>query len=84
MSDLEITFAFIYIACLAGCAYTSYRLGFREGTTKMIEFCASKRDKHGMTLMKFDGDNIEFLDVLEYNKLVLDALAKVTHVDERA
>jgi len=81
---MEITFAMIFVGCLAGCAYTSYKLGFREGTGKMIEFCASRRDKHGMTLMKFEGENIEFLDTLEYNKLVLDAISKVTKVDERA
>tara|TARA_B100000927_G_scaffold20911_1_gene15972 strand:- start:5258 stop:5500 length:243 start_codon:yes stop_codon:yes gene_type:complete len=61
---------------MGGCAYTSYRIGFREGTGAYIEFCKSRRDKAGYTCMHFFGDRIEFVDTLEYNKAVLDSIAE--------
>ena len=67
----------ILMACGIGLAYTSYRIGFREGTGSMIDFCKSKRNKQGLTCMHFFGDNIEFIDALEYNRTMLDGIAKV-------
>ena len=74
MNDIEIVFAVAAIGILIGGMWSSYRLGFREGTGKMIDFCKSKADKQGMTTMHFFGENIEFIDPLSYNKDVLDKI----------
>jgi hypothetical protein len=66
----------IIMVCGFGLGYTSYRIGFKEGTSKMIDFCKSKRNKQGLTCMHFFGENIEFIDALEYNKAMLDGIAK--------
>ena len=64
----------IIMACGIGLAYTSYRIGFKDGTSSMIDFCKNKSN-NGYTLMHFFGENIEFLDALDYNRKVLEALA---------
>jgi len=52
---------------MGGCAYTSYRIGFREGSGSMIDFVRSKRNRAGYTTMHFFGDQIEFVDHLGKN-----------------
>ena len=81
MNDIEIVFAIAAISILIGGMWSSYRLGFREGTGKMIDFVKSKADKRGMTTMYFFGENIEFIDPLTYNKDVLDKI--VDKLEER-
>jgi hypothetical protein len=68
---------FIIILCGLGLAYTSFRIGFREGSGKMVEFIKTKRNKQGFTLMHFYGEDIQFLDALDYNRSVLEAIGKV-------
>ena len=83
MNDIEIVFAIAAISILIGGMWSSYRLGFREGTGKMIDFVKSKADKRGMTTMYFFGNNIEFVDPLSYNKDVLDKIIdKLEESDE--
>ena len=60
---------------MGGCAYTSYRIGFREGSGSMIDFVKSKRNKAGYTTMHFFGDHIEFVDHLEQMDKVLNKIA---------
>ena len=74
MNDIEIIFAVAAIGVLIGGMWSSYRLGFREGTSKMIDFVKAKADKRGMTTMLFFGEHIEFVDPLSYNKEVLDKI----------
>ena len=81
MSDINFIFAVLAIGILMGGMWSSYRLGFREGTGKMIDFCKSKADTRGMTLMHFFGENIEFIDPLTYNKDMLDKI--VDKLEER-
>ena len=83
MNDIEIVFAIAAISILIGGMWSSYRLGFRQGTGKMIDFVKSKADKRGMTTMYFFGNNIEFVDPLSYNKDVLDKIIdKLEESDE--
>ena len=81
MSDINFIFGLLAIGILIGGMWSSYRLGFREGTGKMIDFVKSKADKRGMTTMYFFGENIEFIDPLTYNKDVLDKI--VDKLEER-
>ena len=74
MTDINIIFGMLFIGILIGGMWTSYRLGFREGTSKMIDFCQGKRNKQGFVLMHFFGENIEFMDALDYNRAILDAI----------
>ena len=83
MSDINFIFAVLAVGILMGGMWSSYRLGFREGTGKMIDFVKSKADKRGMTTMYFFGENIEFIDPLTYNKDVLDKIIdKLEESDE--
>ena len=56
---IEFGWQLAFITVMIGGMYTSYRIGFKDGTGKMIDFCKSKADKRGMTLMHFFGENIE-------------------------
>ena len=60
---------------MGGCAYTSYRIGFREGSGAMVDYVRSKRNKSGYTTMHFFGDKIEFVDHLEQMDKVLNKIA---------
>ena len=62
MTELEYL---IFIICGVGLAYTSYRIGWREGSGAMVDFVKSKRNRAGYTTMHFFGDHIEFVDHLE-------------------
>ena len=83
MTTINIIFGLLFIGILMGGMWSSYRLGFREGTGKMIDFVKSKADKRGMITMYFFGENIEFIDPLTYNKDVLDKIIdKLEESDE--
>lgn len=71
---MDIVFQMAAIVILIGAMYSSYRIGFKDGTGKMIDFCKTKSDSRGYTLMHFFGNNIEFVNPLDYNKAVLDAI----------
>ncbi len=73
MSTIELLVMF---AVMAGCSYTSYKIGTKEGIAKMIDFVMSKKDKRGYTMMYFRGNNIEFVDPMTYNQLVLDKISE--------
>ena len=75
MSDTQVIFGFLFLAVMLGGMWSSYKIGFKEGTGKMIDFCKTKVDRRGYTLIYFFGNNIEFIDPLSYNKNVLDAIA---------
>lgn len=75
MSDTQVIFGFLFLAVMLGGMWSSYKIGFKEGTGKMIDFCKTKADRRGYTLIYFFGNNIEFIDPLSYNKNVLDAIA---------
>tara|TARA_Y100000768_G_scaffold387836_1_gene380532 strand:- start:3033 stop:3281 length:249 start_codon:yes stop_codon:yes gene_type:complete len=68
---------------MGGCAYTSYRIGFREGSGSMIDFVKSKRNKAGYTTMHFFGDHIEFVDHLEQMDKVLNRIVDKIEDDSR-
>ena len=72
---MTLGFQALLIAILIGGMWTSYRIGFTEGTGKMIDFCKTK-SKNGLVTIAFFGENIEFIDTLEYNARVLDSIAK--------
>tara|TARA_B100001564_G_C20356052_1_gene541122 strand:- start:253 stop:504 length:252 start_codon:yes stop_codon:yes gene_type:complete len=74
MSELQFIFAILFLGIMAGAMWTSYKIGFREGTGSMIDFCKGK-SKNGLVTMYFFGENIEFIDTLEYNSKVLDRIA---------
>ena len=80
MSDINFIFAVLAIGILMGGMWSSYRLGFREGTGKMIDFCKTK-SKNGLVTIAFFGENIEFIDTLDYNHRVLDAISKKLEED---
>ena len=61
---------------MGGCAYTSYRIGFREGSGSMIDFVRSKRNRAGYTTMHFFGDQIEFVDHLDQMDKVLGKIVE--------
>jgi len=71
---MDIVFQMAAIVILIGAMYTSYKIGFKEGTSKMIDFCKDKSDSRGYTLIHFFGNSIEFINPLDYNKAVLDAI----------
>ena len=72
---MTLGFQALLIAILVGGMWSSYRIGFTEGTGKMIDFCKTK-SKNGLVTIAFFGENIEFIDTLEYNARVLDSIAK--------
>ena len=72
---MTLGFQALLIAILIGGMWTSYRIGFTEGTGKMIDFCKTK-SKNGLVTIHFFGENIEFIDTLDYNARVLDSIAK--------
>lgn len=72
MTELEYL---IFIICGVGLAYTSYRIGWREGSGAMVDFVKSKRNRAGYTTMHFFGDKIEFVDHLEQMDKVLNKIA---------
>ena len=72
---MTLGFQALLIAILVGGMWSSYRIGFTEGTGKMIDFCKTK-SKNGLVTIHFFGENIEFIDTLEYNARVLDSIAK--------
>jgi hypothetical protein len=80
---IALGFQAAFIAVLIGGMYSSYKIGFRTGTEKMIDFCKTKSNKQGMTLIHFFGNNIEFIDPLNYNKAVLDKIAETFEDDEQ-
>ena len=59
---------------MGGCAYSSYRIGFREGSGAMVDYVRSKRNKSGYTTMHFFGDKIEFVDHLDQIDKVLNRI----------
>ena len=71
----------IIMACGIGLAYTSYRIGFKDGTSSMIDFCKNKSN-NGYTLMHFFGENIEFIDPLNYNRAVLEKIVEKFDEDD--
>tara|TARA_X000000368_G_scaffold81460_1_gene61340 strand:+ start:1569 stop:1826 length:258 start_codon:yes stop_codon:yes gene_type:complete len=73
---MEFGWQIAFITVLIGGMYTSYKIGFKEGTGRMIDFCRDKSDKRGYTLMHFFGNNIEFVDPLSYNKTILDKIVE--------
>ena len=72
---ISLGFQAAFIAVLIGGMWSSYKIGFTEGTGKMIDFCKTKA-KNGLVTIHFFGENIEFIDTLEYNARVLDSIAK--------
>ena len=72
MTELEYL---IFIICGVGLAYTSYRIGWREGSGAMVDYVKSKRIRAGYTTMHFFGDKIEFVDHLEQMDKVLNKIA---------
>tara|TARA_R100000742_G_C4241846_1_gene61399 strand:+ start:545 stop:796 length:252 start_codon:yes stop_codon:yes gene_type:complete len=72
---MEFGWQIMFMIVLVGGMYSSYKLGFKEGTGKMIDFCKTKSDKRGYTLIHFFGNQIEFIDPLSYNKMILDAIS---------
>lgn len=73
---IGLEFYFIATIVMAGCAYTSYRIGFREGSGSMIDFVRSKRNRAGYTTMHFFGDQIEFVDHLDQMDKVLGKIVE--------
>ena len=41
---MDIVFQMAAIVILIGAMYSSYRIGFKDGTGKMIDFCKTKSD----------------------------------------
>ena len=50
------------LSCLLGCGYTSYQIGKRQGTTNAIEWLESMAGSKRTITMKFNDEDIEFLD----------------------
>ena len=50
MSDTQVIFGFLFLAVMLGGMWSSYKIGFKEGTGKMIDFCKTKADKRGCLL----------------------------------
>lgn len=60
----------IIILCGIGLAYTSYKLGVREGIDRYLGFCKTLAAKHsGKVMISFYGHNIEFLDPKTHAKI---------------
>ena len=72
MTELEYL---IFIICGVGLAYTSYRIGWREGSGGIVDYVKSIRYRAGYTTMHFFGDKIEFVDHLEQMDKVLNKIA---------
>ena len=73
---IEYGWQIAFIIVLVGGMYSSYKIGFKDGTGRMIDFCKDKSDKRGYTLIHFFGNHIEFVDPLSYNKSVLDKIVE--------
>lgn len=80
---IALGFQAAFIAVLIGGMWSSYKIGFTEGTGKMIDFCKTKA-KNGLVTIHFFGENIEFIDTLEYNAKVLDSIAKKLEEDDKS
>jgi|TARA_B100001094_G_C18176886_1_gene798416 hypothetical protein len=80
---ISLGFQAAFIAVLIGGMWSSYKIGFTEGTGKMIDFCKTKA-KNGLVTIHFFGENIEFIDTLEYNAKVLDSIAKKLEEDDKS
>tara|TARA_B100001113_G_scaffold352932_1_gene355654 strand:+ start:351 stop:602 length:252 start_codon:yes stop_codon:yes gene_type:complete len=80
MIELEYGWQLAFIAVLVGGMWSSYKIGFTEGSGKMIDFCKTKA-KNGLVTIHFFGENIEFIDTLDYNHRVLDAISKKLEED---
>lgn len=80
MIEIEYGWQIAFIAVLVGGMWSSYKIGFTEGSGKMIDFCKSK-SKNGLVTIHFFGENIEFIDTLDYNHRVLDAISKKLEED---
>ena len=79
---LEFGWQILFLGVLIGGMYSSYKIGHKEGSGAMIDFCKSKRNKQGLTLIHLFGQNIEFLDPLSYNKAMLDSIAKALEEED--
>ncbi len=71
---VEFGWQLLFLGVLIGGMYSSYKIGHKEGSGAMIDFCKSKSNKQGLTLIHFFGKNIEFLDPLTYNQLMLNKI----------
>ena len=80
---ISLGFQAAFLAVLIGGMWSSYKIGFTEGTGKMIDFCKTKA-KNGLVTIHFFGENIEFIDTLEYNAKVLDSIAKKLEKDDKS
>ena len=80
---ISLGFQAAFLAVLIGGMWSSYKIGFTEGTGKMIDFCKTKA-KNGLVTIHFFGENIEFIDTLEYNAKVLDTIAKKLEEDDKS
>ena len=79
---MDIVFQMAAIVILIGAMYSSYKIGFKEGTGKMIDFCKDKSDTRGYTLMHFFGNEIKFIDPNAYNRAVLDTIVDTLEKDD--
>ena len=60
----------IIIVCGFGLAYTSYKLGVREGIDRYLDFCKDLAAKHsGKVTISFYGHTIEFLNPRTQEKI---------------
>tara|TARA_B100000287_G_scaffold168635_1_gene159122 strand:+ start:191 stop:439 length:249 start_codon:yes stop_codon:yes gene_type:complete len=78
--DINIIFGLAFLGILLGGMWSSYKIGHKEGSGAMIDYCKSK-SKAGLVTIHFFGNNIEFLDTLDYNAKVLDAITKKLEED---
>jgi len=83
MTDITLVFGFLFLAILCGGMWSSYRIGFKEGTGNMIDYC-KKKSKNGLVTMHFFGENIEFIDTLEYNAKVLERITDKIEEDAKS
>ena len=79
---VEFGWQLLFLGVLIGGMYSSYKIGHKEGSGAMIDFCKSKSNKQGLTLIHFFGKNIEFLDPLSYNKAMLQAITKALEEED--
>ena len=77
---IEYGWQLAFIVVLVGGMYSSYKIGFKDGSGKMIDFCKTKA-KNGLVTIHFFGENIEFIDTLDYNSRVLDAITEKLEED---
>lgn len=72
--DME-TLTLVAIILLPLAFVHGWWMGKNHGIKNFINFVYDKRDKFNHTTMKFPSrDEVEFVDTLEYNKLVLQAI----------